>query len=346
MLMFLALSPAMGASVLAQAVPINFWLLQRGRESLDMDVGLCATCCASATPAELQASLEALAVRPGVAVETEANALAKRVSWSSTEVAEEITGAGLRSFLLPGGELATVNEIDFSDGGTGARVWDTSIAMSIWLRRKNEELLGCRLLELGAGVGLTGISAALQGADVTLSELGEELPSSLQQVSGGAATACSTRRLLPNLEANLLSNGLTSSLADAAAPVARAGVAAPEATRRGRARTLALNWEACLEDGFAIEQYDVVLGSDLVYEGFAVEALVAALMQTVRRGGVAYLMSASTRFKKGAGALTLLKALKADGTVSLETMVVHNSFGRTQCLLVEWRRAEAAGGEG
>jgi len=336
--MFAAISltlPAVDASVLSRAVPINFWLLQRGRESMEADVELCAACCASADAAALSSSLEALTARPGVAVEIEAmvdHAPRESKSWSSTELAEEITQAGPRSFLLPGAALATVNELDFADGGTGARVWDAAIAMSIWLTHLGERVLREKtLLELGAGVGLCGITAALAGADATLSELGERLPSSVQQVSGGAVTTCSTAPLLPNLQANLRSNGLSSS------PEAEEAVA----TSRGTARTLALNWESCMEDEYeAPALYDVVVGSDLVYEGFAVEALIAALMAHTARGGVAYLMSASTRFSKSGGALTLLKALKAEGTVKLEPMTIHNSHGRTRVLLVEWIRAE------
>ena len=249
---------------------------------------------------------------------------ASSISWSTTEVAEELTAAGPRSFLLPGPTPVTVHELDFADGGTGARVWDSAIALSIWLTSNADLFHGKRLLELGAGVGLSGISAALAGADVTLSELGEVLPSSEQGFGGGAASACSSARLLPNLDANLRRNALGSSTAP-----------------RGVARTLALNWEACLEADYEpAEAYDVVLGSDLIYAGFSARALTAALMAHTAPAGVAYLMSARTRFRKSSGALGMIKTLKAAGSVSVEPLTIHSSHGRTEVSLMTWVRAK------
>lgn len=320
----------LATAIVPTAVPTDFWMLQRGRECMDEDVRLCGVCCASTDAPSLRTSLGALAKRPGIAVEIEPfhqGPARQPLTWSGDELAEEITASGPRSFLLPGAMHASVNELDFADGGTGARVWDAAVALSIWLRRNSERVRGKSLLELGAGVGLSGISAALSGADATLSEL-EMLPSSVRQVSGGAAAPCRTERLLPNLDANLRLNCLV--------PTSDAAVAD---TGRGTARTLALNWEDCLREDYEPHGlYEVVLGSDLVYEGFAASALLAALMAHTAPGGVAYLMSASTRFTKAAGALSLLKALKAAGTVSLEPMTIHNSHGRTRVLLVAWVR--------
>ena len=302
------------------AVPINFWLLQRGRECMDEDVRLCQACCASADQTELDVSLRALSARPSVAIELESlrEDDASSLSWTATESAEEITAAGPRSFLLPGATAVTVHELDFADGGTGARVWDAAIALSIWLTQNAHVVRRKRVLELGAGTGLSGISAALAGArDVTLSELAE-LPGAKMQLGGGAASECSAARLLPNIDANLMRNGLL-----------------PPA-----ARSLALDWEECLEADYtpAAGSYDVVLGSDLVYEGFNVDALLAALLTLTAPGGTAYLISASLRFTKSAGALTLLKALKLEGTTELAPMTIHNIHGRTEVLLVTWMR--------
>mmetsp|Transcript_27889 Transcript_27889/g.87515 ORF Transcript_27889/g.87515 Transcript_27889/m.87515 type:complete len:81 (-) Transcript_27889:256-498(-) len=50
--------------------------------------------------------------------------------------------------------------------GVGARVWDAGVGLSIWLQRHSESCAraGKAVLELGSGVGVGGISAALAGA--------------------------------------------------------------------------------------------------------------------------------------------------------------------------------------
>jgi len=78
--------------------------------------------------------------------------------------------------------------------GVGARVWDAGVGLSIWLQRHSESCAraGKAVLELGSGVGVGGISAALAGAaHVTLSDLcgDEERSSSL-----GRALAANARR--------------------------------------------------------------------------------------------------------------------------------------------------------
>ena len=124
-----------------------------------------------------------------------------------------------------------------------------------------------------------------------------------------------------NLEANARLNGLPESFASR--------------TTGGAARIRALNWEDCF-GAEAEETFDVVIGSDVVYEGFAVTALAAAVIANTAPGGVAYLMSANSRFADASAALLVL--LEAKGTVELETLTIHNSFGNTELVLTTWTK--------
>lgn len=66
----------------------------------------------------------------------------------------------------------------------GTTVWDASIILAKWMEknaRKGSELsrpklVGKRVLELGAGMGLGGLAAAALGADVELTDVAEVLP--------------------------------------------------------------------------------------------------------------------------------------------------------------------------
>ena len=278
--------------LLARAVPINFWLLQRSTQSLDVEVALCSAVCASEDAEALERNLAAVITRECVAVEIQPlqDGVASMPLLSEGErpaltllsdgtIAEELGlfEVGPRSFVMPGGQLARVREFDFKDGGTGCCVWDAAVGLSIWLTQHADVVRGKRCLELGSGVGLCGITAALMGAsEVVLSDLDEQEAS--LRLAGGAARACSTARLLDNLGANAHLNGVGEV-----------------------AHVRALDWEDCiapqqLEEADEIDSrrtYPIVIGSDLVYEGFAVSALAAAIEAHVAPDGAAYLMSFS-----------------------------------------------------
>lgn len=56
-----------------------------------------------------------------------------------------------------------------ADEGTGLVTWDASVVLAAYLEKHSEHVVkGKRVLELGAGTGLTGIAAALLGADLVL----------------------------------------------------------------------------------------------------------------------------------------------------------------------------------
>ena len=58
----------------------------------------------------------------------------------------------------------------------GARIWDSGRELSSQLLLRADELPGKRVLELGAGTGIGGLTAAACGAECVLSDQAELLP--------------------------------------------------------------------------------------------------------------------------------------------------------------------------
>ena len=91
-------------------------------------------------------------------------------------VAVEMAAApdGGRRFALPATTAATAaasrggllefSELSFGEGGHGSKTWPAGVALSIWAQRNAHFVAGQRVLELGSGIGIAGLSAALAGA--------------------------------------------------------------------------------------------------------------------------------------------------------------------------------------
>lgn len=184
-------------------VPINFWVLcQPGLPQSAVE--LCRRCndCHRAGDGEgLRASLASLLETP-VAVELAPD------------------DAGMRRFQLPSPAASplVVRELSFGEAGLGHLVWDAGVALSIWLQRHPDFVSGSPVLELGSGVGIAGLSAALAGASaVRLTDV---------------APAESNPDVSSNLLANLASNAKLNA------------VGAVEV------ETAALDWSACITDDY------------------------------------------------------------------------------------------------
>ena len=91
-------------------------------------------------------------------------------------VAVEMAAApdGGRRFALPAttattaaasrGGLLEFSELSFGEGGHGSKTWPAGVALSIWTQRNAHFVAGQRVLELGSGISIAGLSAALAGA--------------------------------------------------------------------------------------------------------------------------------------------------------------------------------------
>lgn len=87
--------------------------------------------------------------------------------------------------LFEGAQAFTTNSI-LTEDSTGAKVWDAGRLLSTLLA--DMDLTGKRVLELGSGTGVGGLTAAASGASVTLTDGAEAM--------------------LPLLEENIKANGL------------------------------------------------------------------------------------------------------------------------------------------
>lgn len=87
-----------------------------------------------------------------------------------------------------------VDECDYREGGTGWRVWPCALLLACWLSAHHEELDlgGSRVIELGAGLGLPGLTAAALGAQLV--RITDCLPRLLHTVRRSAEVAAATVR--------------------------------------------------------------------------------------------------------------------------------------------------------
>ena len=265
----------MSPSSIARSVPVDFWLLCAATTPAASDLKLCSTVLdAHRTDAGASAAIHDLAS-------------------AGRPIAVEMAADGdRRAFRLPHQPHSLILQEDtFGACGFGHRVWEAGVALAIWLSLNASIIKGRRVLELGSGVGIGGIAAALQQPQsVTLSDYSRpEAPS-----------------LLENLRANAAANHVATA-------------------------TRALDWHECLDDRDAPSEddlYDVVLGSDCIYYPSDAAALAAALKRHLRPdGGVAVLFNRVGR--EGDPAEAFLEALRelSIGNIEIEELSIVSNYG-------------------
>lgn len=137
-------------------------------------------------------------------------------------------------------ELIEVKAAGLMDLPYWAKVWDSSLLLAYFMG-KQPVVLGRRILEIGAGVGVVGIYAALCGHRVTVTDNNDDA--------------------LRFARANALMNDAQ------------------------QVEVLKLDWN----DPTFSETYDVIVGSEIVYERESYPALVQFLRRTLAPGGIIFL---------------------------------------------------------
>ncbi|CAN0020282.1 unnamed protein product, partial [Heterosigma akashiwo] len=141
----------------------------------------------------------------------------------------------------------------------------TSLANTVWeagwfLNRYFQEkslfppgyFVGKSALELGSGTGVVGMTLALLGAEVTLTDLAEALPI-----------------LRANVEFNFGEKGPRSSEHEGDSYAAPSGITVPEVEE--------LAWGEPLSDVITGQHWDIVIGADIIYNPTHFEALASSL---------------------------------------------------------------------
>jgi len=101
-----------------------------------------------------------------------------------------------------------------------------------------------------------------------------------------------------------------------------------------RSRILRLDWHECLSPGYAAaEQFEVVIGSDVIYYSEDAPALAAAILAHTSPTGVFYLMNRRGR----PGLAQVLELLKQKGQVEEHEYTLFNNFDSTPLLMVQFR---------
>ena len=169
LLLVSALSPAGALLAGAAFSPVNFWVLC-GRDGVPPpgSLELCKDCVnaqRASNPEAMKQAMRALVDLP-VAVELAATAYgARRFALpAATDAPAAAPDAADAADAAAGRRLLEFSELSFGEGGHGSKTWPAGVALAIWTQRNAPFVRDQRVLELGSGVGIAGLSAAISGA--------------------------------------------------------------------------------------------------------------------------------------------------------------------------------------
>lgn len=156
----------------------------------------------------------------------------------------------------------------FADGSEGLHLWESSVLLSRYIKNNSEDFKTKRVIELGTGCGLCGISCLLytQCEHVTFSDNQEPILSNLKD----------------NIKMNNIKDNSRYSISN-------------------------INWKDYATYGE--KKYDIIIGSELVYEGGLIEELSKLIANLLKNDGVGYIVMPENRFKTN----TFLDYLKKNG---------------------------------
>lgn len=167
----------------------------------------------------------------------------------------------------------TVRELDFSEGKLGGHLWDGGTWMAAWIASRGDgaslaaggaDLFeGRRVLELGSGVGLVGVTLAGVAGSVVLTDFGSGVDGLLHN-----GERLIPRGLLRNLRENIVLNGLDN------------------------AEVRHLDWHDFLGDAKAVveEGFEILVAADVVYYRSDLLALAAAIAAHLLPRGRGFIM--------------------------------------------------------
>ncbi|KAK1878325.1 Protein-lysine N-methyltransferase EEF2KMT [Dissostichus eleginoides] len=157
-------------------------------------------------------------------------------------VGAEDTSECYKSYLLPGGDSVSLRESValISDGTTGLVTWEAALFLTEWALEHRQAFSGRTVLELGSGVGLTGITICRSCSPKRF-----------------VFSDCHPR-VLQTLENNVRLNAVTQR-------------EPPPVTVQE------LDWSTATEEQVALIEADTVIAADVVYDPEVAESLVKLL---------------------------------------------------------------------
>eukprot|EP01087_Luapelamoeba_hula_P016472 TRINITY_DN5066_c4_g1_i1.p1 TRINITY_DN5066_c4_g1~~TRINITY_DN5066_c4_g1_i1.p1 ORF type:complete len:290 (+),score=47.65 TRINITY_DN5066_c4_g1_i1:14-883(+) len=160
--------------------------------------------------------------------------------------------------LLADGRLVIIHQNHTGVGELGTHLWDSSLGTSRYVEALGKEYFtGKRTIELGSGTGLCGLVAACVGADIVLTDKSTLLP-----------------MLTHNINANSALWDTTTS-SPCKAPTAREVLWGVALDKQGDVTPTSP----------PLQQFDVVLGSDLTYDYEVLPPLLHTMRELVADSG-------------------------------------------------------------